>query len=42
MAKNRFAEMLAGINNEPETENSSVLIIDGLNTNLFFAIYNIG
>jgi len=41
MAKNRFAEMLAGINNEPETENSSVLIIDGLNTFLrSFSIIN--
>jgi DNA polymerase-1 len=41
MAKNRFAEMLANITNEPETENQSVLIIDGLNTFLrSFAIIN--
>jgi DNA polymerase-1 len=41
MAKNRFAEMLSNITNEPETENSSVLIIDGLNTFLrSFAIIN--
>ena len=41
MAKNRFAEMLSNITNEPETENQSVLIIDGLNTFLrSFAIIN--
>ena len=41
MAKNRFASLLAGITNEPETENTSVLIIDGLNTFLRnFSIIN--
>jgi DNA polymerase-1 len=41
MAKNRFAEMLSNITNEPETENQSILIIDGLNTFLrSFAIIN--
>ena len=41
MAKNRFAEMLSNITNEPETENQSILIIDGLNTFLrSFAIVN--
>lgn len=41
MAKNRFASMLAGITNEPETENTSILIIDGLNTFLRnFSIIN--
>lgn len=41
MAKNRFAEMLSNITNEPETENQSVLIIDGLNTFLrSFSIIN--
>jgi len=41
MAKNKFASLLAGITNEPETENTSVLIIDGLNTFLRnFSIIN--
>jgi len=41
MVKNRFASMLAGITNEPETENTSILIIDGLNTFLRnFSIIN--
>jgi 5'-3' exonuclease len=41
MAKNKFAALLAGITNEPETENTSVLIIDGLNTFLRnFSIIN--
>lgn len=41
MSKNRFAEILAGINNEPETENSSILIVDGLNCFLrSFSIIN--
>ena len=41
MAKNKFASMLAGITNEPETENTSILIIDGLNTFLRnFSIIN--
>lgn len=41
MNKNRFAEMLANITNEPENENDSILIIDGLNTFLrSFSIIN--
>jgi DNA polymerase-1 len=41
MSNKRFAEMLSGINNEPETENQSILIVDGLNCFLrAFAIIN--
>ena len=32
MSKNKYAELLAGINNDPRSKNSSVLVIDGLNT----------
>jgi len=41
MGKNRFTEMLSDITNEPETENQSILVIDGLNTFLrSFSIIN--
>jgi 5'-3' exonuclease len=32
MSKNKYAELLSGINNDPRSKNSSVLVIDGLNT----------